>query len=72
MRFGDYPKTVGQLSDCLIEYCEDEHNPQRFGQWLYNKYVRDAKPWTELFYETDVKEAYVIAMNEITSNENEN
>lgn len=70
MRFGNYPKTPGDLSACLIMYNVNKY-PQRFGQWLYNAYVYDNAPWPELFYETDVKEAYSIALDEILKQYNQ-
>lgn len=69
MRFGNYPKTAGELSQCLILYHTNKY-PHRFGQWLYNAYVTDGQPWSELFYETDIKKAYTIALDEILGEKN--
>lgn len=30
---------------------------QRFGQWVYNTYVKDSKPWPNLFYAEGVSRA---------------
>ena len=44
-----YP--VGQAA--LEYYRSGAHKSQRFGQFYYNRYIHDGKPWPELFYETD-------------------
>jgi hypothetical protein len=30
---------------------------QRFGQWVYNTYVKDNKPWPDLFYAVGIGQA---------------
>lgn len=69
MRFNNYPKTAGELSQCLMIYHTNKY-PQAFGKWLYNAYVTDGQPWPELFYETDIKKAYTIALDEILGEKN--
>lgn len=38
---------------------------QRFGQYVFNNYVNDGKPWQTLFYETDTDKAYDMVLRDI-------
>ena len=45
----------------------DYQKSLRFGQFFYNRFVEDGKPWPELFYSEDPEEAKTIIYNEIAN-----
>lgn len=65
-RFRGYPKTTKDLHRCWLDWAENNQHKLRFGQWMYNNYINDGEPFTELFYCDDNNKAYEMCMIMIT------
>lgn len=65
-RFGIYPSDAKQLHDCFLDWKRNYQSQHvRFGQYMYNMYVHDGKPWPELFYAEEFLKAYDLVTREI-------
>lgn len=61
---------VSPLHVVLLEYYRTGANKTlRFGQFFYNRYIHDGKPWPELFYERDMNKAVAMVADWYASQE---
>lgn len=60
----NFPRTYSDIHQCYREW-NTTRQTLRFGQYMCNNYLAEGETWTELFYEDDTQEAYILCCKEV-------